>query len=75
MLHSGVDTTSMDIYKDLKLNALKMFYERCCRELEEVEKMMPDKFIEPPSNNHMGHHEFLKKKMTKRRQHLEEAIL
>jgi hypothetical protein len=75
MLHSGVDSTSMDIYKDLKLGALKMFYERCCRELEEVKKMDPTKFITEASKNHMGHHEFLKKKMTKRKQHLEEAIL
>ena len=45
MLHSGVDSVSMCIFKDMKLASLKLFYTRCCKELDEVSEMTGSMFI------------------------------
>ena len=53
MLHAGVDSVSMDIYRDFKLPNLALFYERCLRELEEVKAIDPKKVQFIGKNDHI----------------------
>jgi hypothetical protein len=69
MLHAGVDSKSMDIFKDYKLQSLKLFYARCRAERDDVMDMNADDFIDKTEDK-----AFLEKVLSKRVEYVERAI-